>query len=60
MGMPAKAQIELRDFVGLITATSPLDLPPGAAQVQTNVCSITGGEIQVRLGMREVAFDNEG
>lgn len=59
MGMPARATVEIMDFTGLITNANIIDLPPGAAEVQVNATSVKMGELQVRLGMREVAFDSE-
>lgn len=47
----------MQDFGGLINNHDPRDLPPGAAQVQTNINSRTGGELEVRRGLREVTFD---
>ena len=58
MGLPTKQSVELRDFPGLVTNLDPHDLPPGAAQVQINVVSIVSGELQVRLGIKEVTFED--
>jgi hypothetical protein len=54
--MPIQA-VEMRDFPGLMLNIDPRDLPPGAAQDQVNACCIVQGELQIRLGYREVKFD---
>jgi hypothetical protein len=54
--MPMQA-VEMRDFPGLMLNTDPRDLPPGAAQEQINACCVAQGELQIRLGYREVRFD---
>lgn len=59
MGQPAKASVEIDDFPGLLDSVDQRDLPPGGAEVQLNCCSVKIGELQVRLGMREVSFDTE-
>ncbi len=59
MGVPAKSSVEIDDFPGIIL-TSPImrgDIPPGAAAVQKNCCCINPGELLVRSGMIEVAYD---
>jgi hypothetical protein len=59
MAIPARAAVEVRDFFGLQDHTSSDDLPPGAAEAQVNATCVKPGELQVRLGMREVTFDSE-
>jgi hypothetical protein len=56
-GVVSRGEVVCRDFPGLIDNVDPRDLPPGAADVQVNVCCILLGELQVRLGYREVSFD---
>jgi hypothetical protein len=52
-----RAQVDVKDFAGLLTNVDPDDVPTGAAQKQVNVVCITLGELQVRGGYREVTFD---
>jgi hypothetical protein len=59
MPKPARPANEAADFAGLVTNADPRDIPPGAAQEQVNICCISPGELQVRLGYREVVFDQE-
>ena len=37
----------------------PRDIPPGAAEVQVNCCSLVLGELTVRRGLQEVTFEEE-
>ena len=53
----ARDAVEMQDFPGLIDNMDPLQIPPGAADQQVNACCIVMGELQVRLGYREVQFD---
>lgn len=55
--VPAIPSVEIMDFPGMITNLDERDLPPGAASEQVNVCSLIGGELQVRRGIREVTFE---
>jgi len=57
MEMP-KSAVNLDDFPGLIDNTDPLNIPPGAAQVQINCASYKIGELIIRAGMRPIKFDN--
>lgn len=50
-------EVAARDFPGLIDNIDQRDIPPGAADVQVNICCIVLGELSVRLGYREVSFD---
>lgn len=56
-GVVDRGEVICKDFPGLIDNVDPRDLPPGAADVQINCCCIVLGELQVRLGYREIAFD---
>lgn len=47
------------DFPGLITNADSSDIPPGAAEVQVNIACIRFGEMQVRLGLRQITFEGE-
>lgn len=51
---PANATIE---FSGLMTNVDPRDVTDGAAEVQVNATCVTMGELRVRLGIREVIFE---
>jgi len=52
-----QGQVVARDFPGLTTNVDQRDIPPGAADFQVNMCCIVLGELTMRLGYREVAFD---
>ena len=64
MSEPAKTNVEMTDFPGLVLNVAGRDLPPGAAGEQTNLAclSIGGiggiGELCVRRGYRQVTFEN--
>jgi hypothetical protein len=47
----------INDFPGLIDNIDPRDIPPGSADVQTNAACVKMGELQVRLGVRDVTFE---
>jgi hypothetical protein len=57
-GKVPQASIEMTDFPGMIDNQDRLDLPPGTADEQVNATCVTVGELQVRLGMRQVTFEN--
>lgn len=52
-----KASVEMVDFPGMIDNMDRLDLPPGTADEQINATCVVVGEMQIRLGMRQVSFD---
>lgn len=56
-GVVSHGDVVCRDFPGLIDNMDQRDLPPGAADVQINMCCIVLGELQCRLGYKEVSFD---
>lgn len=58
MSMPPKSEIVITDFPGLVTNIDPKDIPPGAAQIMTNVAVIRQAQMQARQGYREVTFEN--
>jgi len=63
MGYPAdpQAQVAIRDFAGLIDNNDPHDPDPnGGAEIQTNVCCIRKGLLNVRRGYKVVTFDQVG
>lgn len=45
-------------FPGLMEDVDPHDLPPGAAEIQVNLVCTRMGQMDVRAGLREVAFDS--
>lgn len=47
----------IRQFPGLVDDLDEFDLRPGAAQVQTNLQSVTPGALEVRPGTVEVEFE---
>ena len=49
---PKVAQVKLGGFPGLMTNADPHDVPPGAAQVQTNFQSLIPGQLTVRKGVQ--------
>lgn len=51
-------RMNLMAFRGLMTNANPHSIPPGAAQVQTNVVCTVAGQLTVRKGMRAIAFAN--
>ena len=57
MAVKPLSSVELLDFPGVMDV-DPRDLTPGAAEEQTNACSIIQGELTVRRGYREVTFEN--
>lgn len=57
MGEKPRRAVEINQFPGLVTDTDRHDLPNGAAQVQVNVTSSTGNELNVRRGFRQVNFE---
>ena len=54
---PAKPQVTISDFPGILTNVDPRDLPPGAAEEQVNAVALVYGELAVRRGIREVTFE---
>lgn len=53
-----KASVNIPDFPGLITNVDPRDTPPGAAEVQVNICCIRQSVLIVRGGLRQVTFES--
>lgn len=56
----AKEKVEIRDFPGLASDLDPQDIGPGAAEEQVNVTSDVTGELNVRLGYRQLSFEAGG
>lgn len=59
MGQPARQAVEIRDFPGLATEPDALDIPPGAAIVQSNMQCVREGQLSSRPGLRPVSFEEE-
>ena len=57
MDKPSKT-VKIRSFPGMITNVDPQDQPPGSAQVQKNVASLSIAQLEVRKGMRDVTWEN--
>ena len=58
MAQPAKPVTTIYDWVGLSDVPrSSVNQAPGTAEFQLNTCSVIEGELLVRLGMREVLFE---
>lgn len=47
----------INDFPGLIDNIDARDEPAGGADVQVNAASLKMGELQVRLGIKDVTFE---
>lgn len=58
MSAPAKTNIEMADFPGMLVNADARDFPAGAAELQNNIGSVQVGELTVRLGIKEVAFED--
>lgn len=59
MAKEPKANVELKDFPGLITRIDPHDLAHGAARVQINATCIQPAALTVRPGYREIKYEAE-
>lgn len=46
------------DFLGLMTNVDPGDISDGGAEIQLNATCVTLGELRIRLGVREVTFED--
>lgn len=57
--MPDTPTVTITDFPGLVNNIDRRDIPPGAAEVQVNATCVKVGELQVRLGLRELTFDSQ-
>ena len=60
MSEPATSSLTMRDFGGLVTAVDSLDLPPGTAQVLTNLNCRETGQLMVRRGLAILKFEDDG
>lgn len=58
MAEQARSGVEIRDFAGVINNADRIDLPPGAADEQKNICSIKAGEMVSRGGWKQVTFED--
>ncbi len=59
MPEPARPVVVMMDFPGMFTNIDPRDLPDGGAEEQVNATSVRLGELSVRLGIREVTFQED-
>lgn len=48
--------VDTTEWLGLVTDADPHDLPPGAAQVQTNLVCLAAGKLRPRRGVRRHTF----
>ncbi len=55
----ARPIVIMADFPGMFTNVDPRDLPEGGAEEQLNATSMRLGELSVRLGIREVTFQED-
>jgi len=53
-----KGQVEIRQFVGLVTNQDRNDIQPGAARVQVNIQVSRPDQLDVRKGYRVVRFED--
>lgn len=53
-----RKSVEIREFPGLVNNVDKLDIPPGAAIVQTNITCVEEAELNTRGGYRIVSFEN--
>lgn len=59
MIQPAKPVTIIFDFPGLSDVPrSAVNQTPGTAELQMNTCSVIEGELLVRLGIKEVHFED--
>ena len=56
MAEPLAAQIQMRDFTGLILDQDPIDVAAGAGREQSNIIPFAG-QLNVRKGIRPVQFE---
>ena len=56
--VPERIRVSYRGWPGLITDIDPHDLPPGAAAGQVNVVGYDAAQMQTRMGLRELQFEN--
>ena len=59
MGIAAKNTVKIRDFQGMASNFDPTDIQPGVSQLQINVSGYQRGKLEVRLGIREITYDEE-
>ena len=53
------AQVLIDRFQGMVSISDPADIRVGQSQFQINVNTNRYGELTVRRGLREIAFDAE-
>ena len=52
-------QQEHVNFGGMVSVADPHDIPAGQATLQVNVASSRPGELNARLGLKELSFVDE-
>lgn len=57
MAEPAREAVDMKDFPGTINNADRMDIPPGSAAEQINLCSFKIGEMVTRLGYKDVTFE---
>lgn len=58
MAQLPREELPFKDFLGLVTNLDPNDMGPGAAQDQVNAACVRQAELQCRLGLRQVTFED--
>ena len=51
--------LEIRDFQGMASNFDPTDIKPGVSEIQVNVNGYHRGQLEIRLGLRELEYDTE-
>ncbi len=59
MQKPAKPDVFIPDFLGMMTNVDQRDIATGAAEVQVNLQCVRIGELSTRSGLREVTFEDD-
>ena len=59
MGQKPSSEVDMSDFSGMVSSIDIRRLPAGKSPLMINVMVIRIGELVVRRGLRELAFDNE-
>lgn len=57
MGEPARNTVTIKDFRGMASNYDPNDITPGSSQLQVNINGQQRGQLEIRRGLREVAFE---
>lgn len=57
MGQKADVEFKMSSFLGMVSNVNRTDLRPGQSFLQINVTAVRHGQLEVRLGLRELTFD---